>query len=356
MWKKVFLSLSLLFGIALFVFFIAQFGGIQKTLALVGEVGWLGLAAYVANASFTLIVPAVGWTMLMRAEGMRVPLWTAVKANLMGFPLNFITPSMYLGGEPLKTFYVAQVHSEPKRRVLATIIVGKFQEIGGLLLVMLVAAGISLWRLDFSRQQEVILIGSMAVLTALFGLTLYAFIGNFKPTVKIINALAALGFARRRMARLRARAREMEHLIHQAFTKRWRTFLAAQAVTFLSAVSVLMRPWIYFYFTKDRVSLPVEQLCAIYVVTNVVNCLPLTPGGLGFFEGLMVAVFSAVGIPRENAAAFSVLNRASDLILIAVGSWLIIHYGMQSVARRITEGKEKASLAEADQGAAGNGT
>ncbi len=347
MWKKVFYAVSLAIGLTLFVFLIVRFGGVRKTLEVVGEVGWVGLTAYIANASMTLLIPAAGWALLMRGEGLRVTLWTAVKANLMGFPLNFITPSIYLGGEPLKMVYVAGVHGEKKRRVLATIIVGKFQEFGALLLILLIAAGISVWRIGFTRRQEIILIGSMLVFTVTFGLMLYAFAGNFKPTVKLINMLAAAGVAKRKLARLRTRAEEMEHLIHLAFTRRWKIFLAAQAVTLLSAVSIFMRPWIFFYFTPQRVVLPIEHLCAIYVITTLANALPLTPGSLGIFEGGMMAFFTAAELRKENAAAFSLVNRAADLFLIIVGMWLIIHYGMQSVVRRVAGGEEKASLKEA---------
>ena len=67
----------------------------------------------------------------MRAEGIPATLNTAMLANLMGFPLDFMVPSTYLGGEPLKMIYIAHVCHVPPQRVLAAIIVAKFQEFGG---------------------------------------------------------------------------------------------------------------------------------------------------------------------------------------------------------------------------------
>lgn len=346
MWKKAFFVLSLTVGLGLFVFVIVHFGGIENTLKIVAEVGWLGLAIYVANASIVLIAPAIGWTILMRGEGMKVPLSTALKATFMGFPINFFAPSMYLGSEPLKTFYVARATGEPKRRVLATIIVGKFQEVGGLLLVMLVAAGISMWKIENIRQHTGLIVGSMAVLIVLFTLALLAFLGNFRPTVRVINALAALGVAKRKLARLRSHAREMEQLIHRSFTKGWRTFLASQAITLLSSVSILIRPWIFFYFTKDRILLGAEYLCAIYVVTNIINMIPHTPGGLGIFEAGMVGLFKVakIGEGEQAAAAFSIMTRAADLVLLLVGIYLIIHLNMQAIAKASAKGEQKLTV------------
>ncbi len=353
MLKKVFFAVSLLLGLGLFVFVIVKFGGIEKTLAVVGQVGWLGMAIYIANAAIVMIAPGIGWYILMRGEGLNVPLGTALKANFMGFPINILTPTLFLGAEPLKLYYVAQTHGVQKRKVLATIIVSKFQEMGALLFVMIVAAGISVWKVDFFRQHEAILIACMAFLILLFGLTLYSFLGNLKPTVKIINIVAGFRLGqkklpklRRKLARVRQRAREMEHLIRLSFTKRWKTFLASQAVTLLSALSILMRPWIFF-FAKERIPLPTEQLCGIYVVTNLANSLPLTPGGLGLFDGGMMALFSFLELGKENAAGFSLATRMADSCFLILGAWLIFHYGMQSVARRTAKGEEKVSVSEA---------
>jgi uncharacterized protein (TIRG00374 family) len=301
----------------------------------------------VANAAGTLFFPAIGWWILMRSEGMKVTLWTTLKANFMGFPINFIAPSLYLGAEPLKTFYVSHVHGEQRRKVLATIIVSKFQEIGAILFIMMVAVGIAIWKVDFSRKQEMVLIGTMVFLIAIFTLGVYAFVGNFKPTVKIINFLARFKKGRRRLARLRTRAKEMEHLIHGAFTKRWKTFVAAQAVTMLSAVTIIIRPWIFFYF-KDGMHTGIEDLCAIYVVTNLINVLPHTPGALGVMETFMVALFAITGMGKDQAAALSVVNRLSDLILLVLGGWLIFHYNMQAMAKRVAKGEEQVSVDDAE--------
>lgn len=348
MWKKLLAAASLLLGIGLFAFVITKFGGIQHTLQTLGDFGWAGMAAYLGLAAMTLVAPALSWTLLMRGEGMKIPLSTALKANFMGFPINFVAPTMFLGAEPLKLLYVAQKHQQPKGKILATIIVGKFQEIGALLIIMVVSAGIAVWRIRFTREQTILIVAAMALLSVVFGVTLWAFIGNLQPTVKIINFLARVKRWRRRLARLRTRAEEMEHLIHAAFTHRWKLFLLAQGITMLSAVSIMLRPWVFYYFARGGHLLGTEELCAIYLVTNVINSLPHTPGGLGIFEGGMVGLFALLGLGKENAAAYAVVNRAADLLLILLGLYLIVHLGLQSLARRVAKGEEKVSVEDAE--------
>ncbi|MBV8878839.1 MAG: flippase-like domain-containing protein, partial [Planctomycetaceae bacterium] len=315
MWKKVFLGISLTVGIGLFVFFIQKFGGFGKALEAVASVGWAGVAAFIGLCAGTMVYPALGWWVLMKSEDMKVSLWTTLKANFMGFPVNFIAPSMYLGAEPLKIYYVARVSGEPKRKILATIVVGKFQEMGALLFTMVLAAGIAIWKIEFPRRQEYMVLGALGLLVLLFLVAVYGFVSNRQPTVKVINLLARLGRKRRfgrwrrKLARLRTRAEEMEHLIHTAFTKRWKTFLVAQGLTTFSALSVLVRPWFFFYFAHHYL-VPFEKLSAIYIVTNLINMLPHTPGALGVMEGGMLGLFRLLGLGTDSdAAAYQVVAR-----------------------------------------------
>jgi uncharacterized protein (TIRG00374 family) len=354
MWKKAFLALSLTVGIGLFVFFIQRFGGFGKALEAVAAVGWGGVATFVGLCAGTMVFPGIGWWILMRSEKMKISLWSTLKANFMGFPVNFIAPSMYLGAEPLKIFYVAQVSGETKRKILATIVVSKFQEMGALLFTMVLAAGIAVWKIDFPRKQEIMVLGALFTLVSLFLLAVYGFVSNRQPTVKMIHLLARFGKKkpygrwRRKMARLRTRAEEMEHLIHTAFTKRWKTFVVAQAITTISALSVLVRPWFYF-FTARHELVPFEKLSAVYIVTNLINMLPHTPGALGVMEGGMLGLFRILGMGTDaDAAAYQMVGRVSDIVLILLGAWLIFHYNLQSMARRIAQGKEKVGVHEAE--------
>src|SRR6185295_12569775 len=242
-----------------------------------------------------------------------------------------------------------------KRKILATIVVSKFQEMGALLVTMVVAAGIAVWKIDFPRQQEIMVLTSLFTLLALFLLAVYGFVTNRQPTVKVINFLARFGKSsrfgrwRRRLARLRTRAEEMEHLIHFAFTKRLKTFVLAQAITTLSALSVLIRPWLYFYFSANHQLVPFEKLSAIYIVTNLINMLPHTPGALGVMEGGMVGLFRILNLGDDaDAGAYQMVGRMADIVLILFGAWLIFHYNLQSMAKRIAAGKEKVGVHETE--------
>ena len=334
--KKVFFGLSLSAGVALFIYVISQFGGLESARQTLTQTGWIALIAYFGNASLMLLAPTAAWMILMRGEGLQVSYWTLLKANAMGGTLNLITPSLYLGGEPLKMVYVADILKQPRRRILATMVVAKFQEFGALLLVMAAAVGVAVWQLELTGHQQAWLVGGLAAVMVLFGLTVYAFIRNAHPISKLIGALTRLGVSRRRVARLRSRTREVEDLIHTTFTQRWRVFAISQVIVLFSAGSILMRAWIFFAFAG--VFLGTDTLCGLYVITNVANSLPM-PGGVGAFEGGMALFATSAGLPASGLAAFLIVNRATEVLLALIGLYVMTHLGLRSMARGIASGK-----------------
>ncbi len=346
MWKKLFFVFSLLIGLGIFCAFLFWVG-VEKTLATIQSVGWGAIALYVLNGMLVLVIPAIGWTILMRGEGLKIPVLDTVKANFMGFPLNYITPSLYLGGEPVKLIYLSNKHNIAKRRILATMIVAKFQEVAAIVLIALVSLCLFIARTDyFTAANEILLLSVMIVMVIMLGLLCTAFVKNLQITVHVIDFLAKAGVARARMKRLRTKAAEMEYLIHLTFTKRWKTFLLAQGVTLFSALSIFIRPWIYFRFQGEGINLGSDHLCMIYVTTNFLNMFTFIPGALGIFEGGMVGYFLAADLGEANAIAFSLMNRISDLCILTLGTWFIVHLGLTGVARKVAKGEEQLSAEE----------
>jgi uncharacterized protein (TIRG00374 family) len=134
------------------------------------------------------------------------------------------------------------------------------------------------------------------------------------------------------MTQLRAFAAEVERLIAMALTERRSVFLLAQLVTWLSTVSLFIRPWIFFWFLPGA-RLRVEQLCALFVLTNLVNLLTVVPGGLGWFEATMAGYARATGLGDEKGVAFALVSRIADVTLLMLGCWLIVHAGLSSLVR-----------------------
>ena len=92
--------------------------GIDKSIEAVRHMGFLCVLTYLLNAILAYLIPAVSWYLIMRGERLGVSLIDCVRAALMGFPVSFVTPSMYLGGEPVKALYITQKYKLPGSKVV----------------------------------------------------------------------------------------------------------------------------------------------------------------------------------------------------------------------------------------------
>lgn len=203
---------------------------------------------------------------------------------------------------------------------------------------MMVAAVLFIWHTDYlPLRSALLLMGVLSGLAGLFGVTLYAFASDLQPVGRLIGCLARFRVFPVRMARWRRQAAEIDTLIATTLTKRLRVFLLAQGITCLSAVSLFIRPWIFFQAVPE-IHVSFDQLCVIFVLTNLVNALSLVPGSLGWFEATMAGYASAAGIGDAKGVAFAIANRIADLTLLVLGSWLIVHAGLTQVARGPAKG------------------
>jgi uncharacterized protein (TIRG00374 family) len=222
--------------------------------------------------------------------------------------------------------------------------VAKCQEFGGLVAAMFAATAVVVWRTEvFTMPQATLLILVMVILVGLLGLILYMCAGRCTPLGTLLTWLARWRIFPQKMEQLRTFAAEVEQLIAVALTKHIAVFLLSQSITALSAASIFIRPWIFFWFLPAA-RLSIEQLCALFVLTNLVNLLTVVPGGLGWFEATMAGYARATGLGDEKGVAFALVSRMADLTLLMIGCWLIVRYGLWHIARS-QRGKRQPSAA-----------
>lgn len=350
MGQRIFFVLTLLAGLAAFcaIPFIVSIG---DTLAIIGQIGWIGAIIFCVNNVMMLAIPSLGWQLLLVEAGHRVSYFELLKANVMGFPLNFFTPSLYVGGEPVKAWYIAKKYNISQREVLATVIVNKFQEIGGLLLFIIAGTFIIVYSSDaLTGGQEAALIAVLVVFVLIFAAVITAFIGNFKPVVRLCNLLIRLNIFKKALSKVLDKAAELEQMVRDAFVKKWKIFLISQFVTLLSAVTIFVRPAIFFYFfTGGQEFLSLEALSIFFVLTQLINIFQIIPGNLGLFEGGVIGFFGLIGKASAEASAFTILGRIPELALLIVGMWLIAHCGLSAMFKKSLEGKPAEPPANSGQ-------
>jgi uncharacterized protein (TIRG00374 family) len=333
---RFFFFFSVLSGIAAFIC-VPILVGIKEVFMIISLLGIGGIFIYCLNSFMILLIPALGWKLLIDRKAKRIPYLSLLKANMMGYPINFLTPSMYLGSEPVRAYYISKTHQVDGRKVLASTIVSKFQEFTGIVLCCFIAACIILFTDALSWGWTLSILAAVGVFVCVVVGLFWIFLGDIKPLERAVEFISRFGIFSIKLKSLSEKAREIDELVRLTFVGRWRIFLLSQLITLLSAISIFVRPAIFYYFTKGEMVSSISTLAVIFVLTQLLLVFQIIPGSLGIFEGGMVGIFALVAWSSSEAVAFSFLTRISDMVMLMSGLWLISHHGLRSLAKKARE-------------------
>ena len=334
--KKVLsIGLSLLVGGALLggVFY---YVGWRNTFEEIGSLHAIGILALAMNVIITTFLWIVGWWVILRGYGVKIPFHRVIGARLSGFAISYITPSLYFGGEPVRALIAADSSSAPITRIFATIVVERF--IGGVSLTFYILIGgffafVSPQVTHLEKQG--VLIGVPFIMFWII-IGLIDFAGNFKWISRMIRLLGRIFRCwRRGLERAANKVAETEEEVYTAFTKHWRTTLLSLFIQLVANLLLYIRPLLFFYFASHS-TLSFPQLSLVFTLSIIMSMvLWITPGGLGTGEAALIGIFALVGIAKDGAVAFSLSYKFFELIFVAVGLVYLFHKGIGSMWHRV---------------------
>lgn len=317
-------------------------------------VGVWGLFVVSANVLCSLVAATASWYVLLRSAGILVPLASSAGAYICGYALNYITPVMYLGGEPVRVYLVARRAGVPMARVAATVVVERL--LAALSVLAFVSIGIffvlgspGLSPAD-KRWMEI----GLGIAVAFVLAVLLSFVRDYRWLSRLITRLAKPFPGRGRTLRAAARVAETEREVYAAFAHRFPHTLLALLLQLASVFFSYLRPQVFLHFTQSPLC-TFPQLSFYFTLNFFLTVfLWITPGGVGIAEGGRMGIFSLIGLRPSQALAFSVLFRAAELIVVAVGLYLLVHQG---ILRAIGQGarKKSGSRPEMESMACGDG-
>jgi len=174
--------------------------GFDETVEAVGQVGLAALLSLGAVKVVLLTCQAGAWTVLNRAIGHRVGFSTLLGATTAGMAGNMLTPSTYLGGEPVKVLYAGRRTGLPYEQLAGTVLLMKYVE--ALSFVVFVVAATVLAVTDMGRVlfgganivlgvSVLVVAGAAVVMLAVLWVSLAR---GWLPLTVIAGLLARAGF------------------------------------------------------------------------------------------------------------------------------------------------------------------
>ncbi|MCD6472201.1 flippase-like domain-containing protein [Candidatus Aerophobetes bacterium] len=325
-------SLIFIIGViagSILLFLTFYFIGIQKVFFQLRVVGFLGVGVFLLNAFFIFFIDAVSWHIILKSYGHYLPFKDVLTAKLVGIAIGYLTPSMYIGGEPVRIYMTSKKHNIPITTIGATVIVNKFLELGaGLFFVYLG----SIWVLiEYSLPWQLYLV--ILTLDIIFGLGMGFIFVNFiyenKIFTSLVTFLERIKPLSKIIRKIEPKVSEIEDEVFLAFNQHKRATAFAFFLNMIAGFLIFLKPAIFFYFLQ--IFLKLSQLSLLFALTHLLLAFQFTPAGLGIFEVGAVGIYKLVGIQANKALAYSLMNRMSDFAEVGMAAFLAVNLGLKRI-------------------------
>jgi uncharacterized membrane protein YbhN (UPF0104 family) len=316
---------------------------------IVGQIEMLGLWGFLSLTGIvvlTLVCWSSSWWIILRAYRIHVGWWATWRARLSGFAITYLTPSMYVGGEPASVYLIVreQQSDAPATRVVATILVSKLLE--GLCLLAFIYLGVyyalatKLLPLDDTGA----IVTGMVLFAIFLALIAINFVGRRLWGARFLGWLKRVLPWKRALEVAESKMREVEEDVFIAFREhRWATLLAF-VLNLAATFFVYVRPQIFFVFAL-KAFFPLAHLSMVYTLFIFLGALFwITPGGMGTFEAGTWGIFSLftlvtladrtpIAILQESAVAFALTLKTIEFPLVGLGLFYLIRVGFLKIPK-----------------------
>lgn len=317
---------------AVILLLIVYWVGFRETMQALENVGPIAFLVLGVLAFLPLAVQAVAWWVLNDTVDHRIPFFTLYEATTMGMAVNILTPSSYLGGEPVKVYYVGKRTGLPYPEVAGTVVLAKWLEALSFLLVFTGAAGVSIYAYGTSLfagdnlPLGLALLGLIAVLGGSCGILALALWRGWRPLTVIVGWIARLRPASRFLRNLRVKTGSMEAQVTRVFNENPKRSTSAFTIFLGEHFVLFIRPWVFFALGVG-LGLDFGALCLIFVMSQALSALQFTPSGAGTLDVGMLAVFAQIELLRPDCMAFLLCIRFWDAVIVGCGALIAARIG-----------------------------
>lgn len=279
------------------------------------------VAALIPLWAIIYTLNAVAWRMLTSDGGKPLPLPQAFRITLIAFAVNYATPLMSFGGEPLKV--VAATPWLGHRRAVGSVVAFRLLHALAHVIGFLVAL-IPAWYL---LPHTPLVIGLLAIVGLLQVFLAVFLLSRHREgmAIHLLHLLRRIPFLGRPARALEARTpalHEIDEHLTAVYTRAPRRFYAALAVETFARFLTLSEHWIILY-GLGLGSDPARALVIGSFSSLVINALSFLPLELGSKEGGLYLIFKWMGFAPGLGLQASLLGRIRELITIGIGMGLI---------------------------------
>ncbi len=313
--------LSAIIGIVI-VIFLFWYIKIDEILKAFSHFSLLNLILFIIISITIMVSLTLKWSIILKAQGCKVPFFKLFTYKLAGFAVSYVTPSAHIGGEPVRAYLLNKNHNIEFKKSLSSVVIDKSLELSLNGFFACIAIIIILFNFTIPEKTAVIMIFSFFVMLA----GMYAFY-HLTITEKgfFTTCFSLLRLNKWKLTKKYEKdIKGMEsHLIY---------FFKYNKKGFRNASLVFFLIWILMFFEYKFALLLLgynnASFVAIFIFFSFVGIAYLipVPAALGALEFGQSSASAMLGISKGIGLALSIIIRGRDMIWVFLGlSYLALH-------------------------------
>ena len=333
--KRVFFLVSLILGLLLFLF-TGQQAGVDDVLKTISIFPFqIIIAVFLINFIAIAIIGSLRWKLILESQSCKVSFSKIIRAKLAGFLVSYITPSVLVGGEPVRAYMIKERSDCGWEKSFASVVIDQTIYFFTIFLFMIIGF---LFLIEYSSLPTEIFYGFGAIIIFVI-FTFYIFHskmlnrnsdedGFFMFFIKTVK-LDKIKFVKVREKNIDA----TEKIVSQFFKKKKQVFMQAFALSILEILFYLSVIWIIIFYLNPIIE--ITQTASIFFLLTLANFIPI-PGSLGSFEMALTFVFDFFGFGKSNGFSFSLIYRIINIAIVFIGFFTLIYFELKTISHHFS--------------------
>ncbi len=334
--KRVFFLVSLILGLFLFLF-TGQQAGVDDVLKTISLFPFqIIIAVFLINFIAIAIVGSLRWKLILKSQNVcDISFSKVIRAKLAGFLVSYITPSVLVGGEPVRAYMIKERSSCGWEKSFASVVIDQTIYFFTIFLFMIIGF---LFLVEYSFLPAEIFYGfGIIIILVIFTFCIFYSRtlnrnsdgdGFFMFFIKAIK-LDKIKFIKTREKNIDA----TEKIVSRFFKNKRKVFIEAFVLSILEILLYLAVIWIIIFYLNPIIE--ITQTASIFFLLTLANFIPI-PGSLGSFEMALTFVFDFFGFGKSNGFSFSLIYRIINIAIVFIGFFTLIYFELKTISHHFS--------------------
>jgi hypothetical protein len=315
-----------LLGGALFWLLLRRFG-VHALLDPLMQQGPRFFLIMIPTAISYLLFCLAFWIMLGAAARRAVSFTRLFFVSIAGFSLNYLTPFIALGGEPLKMWILSK--SLGRQKAIGSVVAYNALHVLSHLFIFALACGIGFRLAPLNAARSILLITGMMISIALIAIILSCHERGISTRLfGLLTRLRLPGLTSARLVGWQERLGRYDDQITRFYREERRTFWLALGVDFLGR-AIWATEMTVMFLNLGRWLSPLRAFFLHSVSSLRLVLSFLVPYELGVKEGVLCLCLQWIGLDPSSGIYLGVASRLREAIWILVGLAIMFSFGIR---------------------------